>query len=74
MLPASEKVARTPPSGFADEPEPVVSRSMTTTSITPTSARWKAMLAPMMPPPMMATSTRSGSGVAGATSGTMCWG
>ena len=36
---ASENVARTPPSGFADDPEPRVPCSSTTTSVTPASAR-----------------------------------
>ena len=69
---ASENVARTPPSGFADDPDPRVSRSSTTTSATPASARWKAMLAPMMPPPTTTTSAAAGSGVTGVANGTTC--
>src|SRR6266498_2751421 len=51
---------RTPPTALQVEPEPRLSRSMRTTSLTPASARWNAQLVPMTPPPMMTTSALGG--------------
>src|SRR5450759_4300435 len=49
--------ARTPPMLFPVEPLPWwVTRSTTSTSRHPASARWYAMLEPTIPPPMMITS------------------
>src|SRR4029450_1679933 len=55
MLRGSENCARTPPAALLVEPEASWSRSTRTTSGTPASARWKAMLAPITPPPTTAT-------------------
>ena len=52
---SSENIARTPPAPFAVEPEPSSARSTRSTSSTPASARWKAMLVPTTPPPTMTT-------------------
>ena len=48
----------------AVEPEASASRSTSSTSGTPASARWKAMLAPMTPPPMTTTGADAGSAAA----------
>src|SRR5215210_2589685 len=52
---SSENIARTPPAPLAVEPEPSSPRSTSTTSSTPRSARWNAMLVPFTPPPTMTT-------------------
>ena len=41
------------------EPEPSSARSTSSTSSTPASARWKAMLVPITPPPTITTEARS---------------
>src|SRR6266542_3942177 len=48
-----------PPLASAVEPEQTVSRSRTITRPTRSRARWYAVLAPMMPAPMMTTSAVS---------------
>src|SRR6266542_1888738 len=48
-----------PPLASAVEPEQTVSRSRTTTRPTRSRARWYAVLAPMIPAPMMTTSAVS---------------
>jgi hypothetical protein len=64
MLTGSENCARTPPAARLVEPEASASRSTSSTSATPASARWKAMLAPMTPPPTTTTEADAGSGEA----------
>ncbi|WP_239012509.1 hypothetical protein [Streptomyces sioyaensis] len=56
----SENWARTPPIGLPELPPPSSPRSMTTIRRTPASARWKAMLVPITPPPMITTSAVDG--------------
>ena len=57
-LSSSENIARTPPAPRPVEPEPSSPRSHSSTS-TPASARWNAMLVPITPPPTITTSARS---------------
>ena len=54
-LSSSANWARMPPAAFEVEPEASVSRSISTTS-TPSSRRWNAVLAPIAPPPITTTS------------------
>jgi hypothetical protein len=70
MLPGSENVALTPPNGFAEDPDPSKSRSMTTMLPTPFSARCNAVLTPIAPPPMIVTEAYAGSGSGGPGSST----
>src|SRR4051794_36146253 len=51
-----ENCCRTPPAASAVAPRPIWSRSSTTTSVRPRSARAWAMAQPMMPAPMMTAS------------------
>ena len=61
MLSRSANWARTPPAALLVEPEPSSARSSSSTSVIPASARWKATLTPITPPPMITTSARPGS-------------
>ena len=59
MFSSSVNCARIPPAALLVDPLPRVSRSHSTTSVTPRSARWCAVLAPIAPPPMMTTDADS---------------
>ena len=61
MFSRSENCVRTPPAALEVEPLPSCARSISTTS-TPASARWKAALVPITPPPTMTTDADSGRG------------
>src|SRR5262249_41361878 len=61
MFRASENWVRTPPAARDVEPAPSEPRSTKTTS-TPASARWKAALVPITPPPTITTSADAGNG------------
>ena len=55
MLISSANCARMPPADLLVDPLPRVSRSQSTTSVTPSCARWYAVLVPMAPPPTITT-------------------
>src|SRR5581483_3497928 len=58
-LSSSPNCIRKPPADFDVDPEPSVSRSSSTTSVMPSSARCHATEEPSAPPPTMTTSARS---------------
>jgi hypothetical protein len=60
MLISSENMARTPPAALHVDPLPKDPPSSSRTSRTPASARWKAVLTPMTPPPTTTTLARAG--------------
>jgi hypothetical protein len=60
MLAALLKEARTPPAALHVDPHASSSLSTRTTSVTPDSARWNAMLVPITPPPTTTTDACSG--------------
>ena len=70
MMPGSENVALTPPSGFAEDPDPIKFRSMTKMLPIPARARCHAVLTPMTPPPMIVAEACGGSGLGGPGSAT----
>src|SRR5438094_557611 len=59
MFSASENWVRTPPAARDVEPPPSCPLSTRTTSM-PASARWKAALTPITPPPTITTSAERG--------------
>src|SRR3954468_16357665 len=61
MLSGSENCALTPPAALDVDPPASWPRSSSATP-TPASARWKAALVPMTPPPTTTTSARAGRG------------
>src|SRR6266508_5163191 len=73
MLSASENCARTPPAALLVEPAPSSSRSISTTSGTPASARWKAILVPITPPPTTTTLARLGRPLPGRVTTVDIW-
>src|SRR4051794_30934945 len=59
MFSGSENCARTPPAALDVDPPASSARSRSSTS-TPASARWNAVLVPITPPPTTTTSARAG--------------